>query len=68
MTENLMEGLQREIKRNHELLKIYESVGPAGAFASSMIRLDIEKGEEALVSDDVVEMAQAFKSLKENKE
>jgi len=67
MEENLIEGLQREIKRNKMILGYYEEI-PEGAFGASMIKMTISRGEKALVSDDVVEMLRAFRDLEHTKE
>ncbi len=63
MTENLMEGLLREMNRCRELIMAYESIGPAGAFGRAMIKQDIANAEKAIGSGDVVAMVGAFKAL-----
>jgi len=65
--ENLMEGLQRELKRNRELVKEYEAIGTAGNFGRAFICRDIMEGEHAIADDDVVAMLRAYNKLKENK-
>lgn len=63
---NLISGLDEQLKRNRELLKLYEEI-PAGAFGAAMIRKDIEAGEKALADGDVVAMLRAFKALEASK-
>ena len=64
MTENLIEGLQRELERNREILSIYESI-PQGKFGALMIRQVIKRAESAIASDDVVQMIACYKELQE---
>jgi len=63
---NLQEGLVAELNRNRELKELYDGI-PEGTFGSTMIQMNIEQGEKALASGDVVEMVKAFKELQENK-
>jgi hypothetical protein len=65
---NLVQGIQEQIERNQEILKLYEAIGPAGAFGALMIRNAIQKGKDALGSGDVVEMLAAYKDLERTKE
>ncbi len=60
---NLIEGLQAQMNRCRELIKQYESIGPAGAFGKMMIQADIKRGESAIASGDIGEMVKACKSL-----
>lgn len=60
---SLAEALPKEIERARDILKIYESVGVAGSFASAMIRNDIKAAEVSIMSGDVVAMLQAYKAL-----
>lgn len=63
MSENLMDGLFEEMNRCRELAKVYESIGPAGAFGRAMILQDISRAEKAIASGDVVQMVEAYKAL-----
>lgn len=63
MTENLVEGLDREIKRNRELLDEYKSI-PSGVFAATFIGRDVDAAIHALGSGDVVEMMKIYNTLK----
>ena len=63
MPENLMGGLQQELTRCRELLKLYESIGPGGVFASVMLKLEIEKAEKSISDNDVIEMLRCYKEL-----
>ena len=61
---NLIEGLQEELDRNRELLKMYEEI-PAGAFGATMIRQSIKRAETAMANGDTIEMIRCFKELQE---
>jgi len=63
---NLMEGLIKQINRCKEvLLPAYDSIGPAGLFASTMIRATIAKAEQAMGRGDTLEMLACYKELEE---
>lgn len=64
---NLIEGILSEIKRCRGLVKIYESI-PAGGFGAAMIKEDILEAEQALASDDTVEMVRCLEALRRCKE
>jgi hypothetical protein len=59
---NLIDGIQLEINRCQELLKIYEGI-PAGAFGGSMIKQAILSAEKAMSGGDVVEMVKCYREL-----
>jgi len=63
---NLIEGLQEEMSRCHELLKLYEEI-PTGAFGAMMIKKEILDAEKAIANGDTIEMMRSCKSLKECK-
>ncbi len=63
MSENLLDGLFREMNRCRELIAEYGQIGPAGAFARAAIQNDITNAEKAIAGGDVVEMIAAFKEL-----
>ena len=62
--ENILEGLQRQIKRCTELVEIYNSI-PQGSFGAVFIKQAITEGEKALVSGDVIEQIRCYKELEE---
>lgn len=62
---NLIEGLQEELKRNRELLQLYEEI-PSGQFGAAMIKLAINNAEKAMAEGDTVKMMQCYKELKES--
>ena len=64
MTENLMDGLIKEMNRAREVLKMYEEI-PQGAFGAVFIRQSITEAEKAISSGDVVAMLAAYHDLKE---
>lgn len=57
-------ALPREIERCQQLLVEYAQVGPAGTFASMMIRADIAAAHKAMMEGDVVAMLRAYEALK----
>ena len=63
MSENLMDGLFREMNRCRELIKHYEEIGPVGLFGKTMIQRDIERAELAIRGGDITEMIAAYKAL-----
>jgi len=65
MSDNIVEALKQEIKRNRELLDIYKSI-PTGIFAAKTIEFYIDNAIAALGSGDPVEIIRAYKSLKDN--
>jgi hypothetical protein len=64
--DTLADALPREIERVQEIIKEYESV-PGGEIAAMMMRQDIRKAHEAMMSGDLVGMIAAYKELKEYK-
>ena len=67
MTENLIDGLNRELERNRELLKQYKALGPCGNFGAAFIQQAISEGESALSENDAVDMVKAYAKLKDMK-
>jgi hypothetical protein len=63
---NLAEGMVEQLRRNRELLKAYEELGPSGSLGAHFIRLAIREGEDAQASGDVVRMIRSYKALEEN--
>ena len=59
---NLIEGLNAELSRNREILKIYESI-PEGRFGAVMIKQTIKMAEKAIAENDIVAMVRACKEL-----
>ena len=59
---DLIEGINKEIKRCEELVKIYNGI-PTGAFGAVMIRNVILKAKLVLKTDDIVEMVKVCKEL-----
>lgn len=64
---NLMETLQKEIRRNTKLLEIYKSE-PRTGFAAVMIAQDIRDAELAIANDHTVAMIRLLQELQENSE
>ena len=61
--DNLMEGLEVELKRAKELLKLYNSI-PTGVFGVTMVKRSIAYAESSIRSGDTVEMIKAYGMLK----
>ena len=62
---NLMQGLLDQLNRVRELVKVYEGLpGGVGFIGASIMKVNIQRGEKAIASGDVVEMAQAYQELK----
>lgn len=64
-TVTLADALPQECARVREMIGIYRTVGPAGAFAIAMMEADLRIADKAMVSGDVVAMLGALKSLQE---
>lgn len=62
---NLVEGIQQECNRLRDCVKHYEAIGPAGMIGAALIKADIQRGEAAIASGDVVEMLTTYTYLKE---
>ena len=65
---NLVEGIQQECNRVREIIPLYESIGPAGAFGAAMLKQAIREGEAAIASGDALRCLAAYESLKGCKE
>ena len=63
MSDNLMDGLFKQMNRCRELVKHYEEIGPVGAFGKAMILRDIERAELSIRSGDIAQMVSAYKAL-----
>jgi hypothetical protein len=63
-TKNLMDGLLDELNRNRELLKEYETIGPAGQFGALFIKQAIQRGEQSIREGNVINMLLAYEELK----
>ena len=60
---NLIDGLNHELTRAQELLKLYEGI-PTGGFGAMVIIQAIKDAEKSIVHGDTVGMLQAYKRLK----
>jgi hypothetical protein len=70
MAENLMDGLFSEMNRVRELIKDYEHpiLNGAGFIAATIMKIDIQRAEESIKNNDVVEMLKSYSKLKEHGE
>ena len=64
IVEKKTKGLQEEIIRCRELLKLYEKI-PAGAFGAAMIRGELLVAEEALKNGNAIGITRSYRKLKE---
>ena len=65
---NLMEGILSECNRARELIKIYEEIGPVGAFGKMMIQQTIDNAEKAIGENaDINILMKVYEDLKGNK-
>lgn len=63
-TKTLGEKLPEKIAFvRDELLPRYLEIGPAGAFAVTMIRLTLDRASKAMIEGDVVEMLRVYAEL-----
>jgi hypothetical protein len=62
--KTLGDALPKEVARVRDLIPMYESIGPAGFFAISMMKADLDRASRAMVSGDLVEMIAVYQSLK----
>ncbi len=63
---NLIDGLNAELIRNREILKIYEGI-PERRFGAVMIKQSIKMAEKAIAEGDIVAMVRACKELQSTK-
>lgn len=54
-----------EQARVRELLTVYKSIGPAGAFGAHMIEQALRRADQAAISGDVVAILRSYRELKE---
>lgn len=69
MTKNLIEGIQEQQKRFHEVvIPAYESIGPSGQFAlQCVIRPLLVLADVAIATGDVVAMVRVCKEMQDVK-
>lgn len=61
----LGDALPKEIQRCQELLGVYKSLWPVGAFGHAMISADIAEAHKAMMEGDTVAMISAYKKLQD---
>ena len=61
---DLLQGLEKELARNREILEMYKEI-PTGVFGATMIQMAIDKADKAIADGDVVAMMAAYSELKE---
>jgi hypothetical protein len=61
--------LPKEMARvRDELMPMYQSIGPAGTFALTMMRAELDRATKALAEGDVITMMRSYEALKGFKE
>lgn len=64
MIESLGTMLPKEMARvRDELLPLYDAI-PAGCFAATLMRADLDRAARAMIEGDTVEMLRVYESLK----
>ena len=64
--ETLGDALPKEMARVRDvLMPRYVEIGPAGMFALTMMRQDLNRAAKAMAEGDIPGMVAAYKSLKE---
>ena len=68
MSESLGEALPKEMARVRDvLMPQYQSIGPGGSFALTLMRMDLDRAAKAMAEGDVVGMVRVYADLKEYK-
>lgn len=62
---SLGEDFPNEQARVRELLGLYKSLGPNGAFGALMIEQVLQRADQAAISGDVIAMIQSYQEMKE---
>jgi hypothetical protein len=60
----LADALPAEMARVRVVLGHYKELGPVGAIGAMFIEQDLQAADKAVMSGDVVDMLQAFETLK----
>lgn len=61
---SLGEAYPLEQERCRGLLKIYQEIGPAGAFGHAMISAVLQRADKAAVSGDLAAMIVSFQEMR----
>jgi hypothetical protein len=62
--ETLAEALPKEQARVRELIGIYKSIGPAGAFGAALMEASLRVADVAVMSGDPVAMLRCLEDLR----
>lgn len=66
MTDTLGDALPRKMAEIRDVhIPAYEAIGPAGVFAVTMMKRDLDRAARALAEGDVVEMMSVYRELEE---
>lgn len=68
MAEDLIGTIQERCnKLRNEYIPAYEEIGPAGMFATAMMRMAITRAEETIAASDTMGMVASLQELREFK-
>jgi hypothetical protein len=59
-----VEAYRKELARCRELLEVYRSLGPIGAFGHAALAGVLKEAEEAAISGDLPRMVRALHAMK----
>ena len=62
--ETLADAIPKEQDRVRGVLETYKGLGGVGAFAATIIEMELKEMESAVISGDPVRMLRAYKALK----
>lgn len=62
--KTLGEELPKETARVRALIQRYREIGPAGAFAITMMERALRRADKAMIEGDLVEMISVYQELK----
>jgi len=66
--DTLGDALPQEMARiRDKVMPAYVEIGPAGAFALAMMRVDLDAAAKAMAEGDTVKMIRVLQSLREYK-
>jgi hypothetical protein len=64
--ESLGEALPREMARvRDEVMPAYQEIGPPGAIALTMMRMELDRAARAMAEGDLPQMIASYQSLRD---
>lgn len=58
------EEFPKEQARVRELLGVYKTIGPAGAFGALMLEATLQRADQAAITGDIVQIIRSYEELK----